>query len=236
MKIIAVITARSGSKLIPDKNIRSLGGIPLLGWSLKALSKSKLVEKIIFSSDSDSYFEIAKSINDEIIFHKRSSELAEDVPSELVLLDIENKFEDLFDDDSIIVLIQPTTPFLTSKNIDECIDKLLNEPRMNTSISVKAVEEFPEWIITTKDGHTDIGLCKDIMGDVGVRQNLSKRFIPNGGIYAIRQSFLKKEKKIIDNETLIYEMPKLNSIDIDNEEDFLICDSLIKSGIILKPE
>ena len=230
MKIIAVITARTGSKSVPDKNIRNLGGLPLLGWGLKALTKSKLVEKIIFSSDSDSYFEIAKSINDKIIFHKRSSELAGDVPSELVLLDIVKKFEDLFDDDSIIVMIQPTTPFLSAKNIDECIDKLLNEPKMNTSISVKTVEEYPEWIINAKNGYTDVGLCKDVMGDVSVRQNLSKRFIPNGGIYTIRQSFLKKEKKIIDNETLIYEMSKLNSIDIDNEEDFLICDSLIKSG------
>ena len=71
MKIISVITARSGSKSIPDKNIRVLGGIPLLGWGLNALGQSKLVEKIIFSSDSASYFEIAKSINDKIIFHKR---------------------------------------------------------------------------------------------------------------------------------------------------------------------
>ena len=68
MKIIAVITARSGSKSIPDKNIRNLGGIPLLEWSLKALSKSTMVDEIIFSSDSNSYFEIAKSIAISLVY------------------------------------------------------------------------------------------------------------------------------------------------------------------------
>ena len=236
MKIIAVITARSGSKSIPDKNIRNLGGIPLLGWSLKALSKSTMVDEIIFSSDSNSYFEIAKSINDEIIFHKRSSELAEDVPSELVLLDVIEKFDTMFDNDSIIVLIQPTTPFLSTSNIDECINNLVENPKMNTSVSVKILEEYPEWTIHSQSDNPNTGICKDIMGNVSVRQNLSKRFIPNGGIYAIRVAFLKKEKKIIDNETLIYEMSKLSSIDIDNEADFLICDSLVKSGIISEPK
>lgn len=231
MKIIGVITARSGSKAIPNKNIRNLGGIPLLGWSLKALSRSKLIEKIIFSSDSDSYFEIAHSINSDIIFHKRDTELAEDVPSELVLLDIIKKFKNFFDDDSLIVLIQPTTPFLSGKNIDECINKLLNNSAANTCVSVKKVEEYPEWIISLKNVNTDTGLCNNITGNVGIRQNLSKRYIPNGGIYAIRKSFLESKQKIIDNETIIYEMPKLNSIDIDDEEDFIICESLIKAGL-----
>ena len=68
MKIISIITARSGSKGVPHKNIRNLGGIPLLGWTIKAASKSKLSNKIILSTDSEEYFKIASSFNDEIIF------------------------------------------------------------------------------------------------------------------------------------------------------------------------
>ena len=60
----------------------------MLGWTVKAASKSNLIDKLVFSSDSDEYFKIAKSFNDKLIFHKRSSELSEDVPSELVLLDV----------------------------------------------------------------------------------------------------------------------------------------------------
>lgn len=231
MSVIAVITARSRSKSIPHKNIRKLGGVPLLSWVTKAATNSKLIDTVIFSSDSDKYYRIAQRINPEIIFHKRSHKLAKDVPSELVLLDTLKKFENLFDTKSIIVLIQPTTPFLTSKNIDDCIKKLKKNPKMNTCVSVKKVDEHPEWMLVQKKKNNQI-YSSSVSGKSGVRQNLVKRFIPNGGVYAIRTEFLKKSKKVIDKETLIYEMPKIQSIDIDEENDFLICESLVKSGLI----
>lgn len=231
MSVITVITARSHSKSIPHKNVRKLGGVPLLSWVTKAATNSKLIDTIIFSSDSNKYFRIAQRINPQIIFHKRSSKLSQDVPSELVLLDVLTKFENLFDTGSIIVLIQPTTPFLTSKNIDNCIKKLTKNPKMNTCISVKKVDEHPEWMLVQKKKNSQT-YSSSVSGKSGVRQNLAKRFIPNGGIYAVRVKFLKKSKKLIANETLICEMPKIRSIDIDEESDLVICESLIKSGLI----
>ena len=62
MSVIAIITARSGSKSVPNKNVRVLGDKPLLGWVIQAVSKSKLVDKIILSTDSDEYFNIGKCI------------------------------------------------------------------------------------------------------------------------------------------------------------------------------
>ena len=139
--------------------------------------------------------------------------------SEEVLLDISKKFEPYFDEDSITVLIQPTTPFIDGNDIDLCIKKLINNTNKNTCISVKKVSEYPEWMITQKDGFSDIGVTENIIGLKGVRQTLTQRWIPNGGIYAIRTSFLLKFEKYIEDETLVYEMPKLVSLDIDDEED-----------------
>jgi CMP-N-acetylneuraminic acid synthetase len=233
MKIIAVITARSGSKSIPHKNIRELGGKPLLCWGINALSRSKSVEKIVLSTDSDEYYRIGKSFYDKIIFHKRTPELAEDVPSELVLFDAIKKMNDLFDDDSIIVMIQPTTPFIKSKHIDECVSMLIKRPEINSCISVRKISEHPEWMIIKKDDKDNIGVCNDVSGDLNVRQNLQKRWISNGGIWAVKRKFLEKSRKIVDNEkVLLYEMPRLNGIDIDEEEDFIICEALVKSGIM----
>ena len=76
MTVIGIIPARSGSKSVPNKNTRLLGNTPLLGWIVKAASKSCMIDKLIFSSDSDEYFKIAKSFNDQLIFHKRSSQLS----------------------------------------------------------------------------------------------------------------------------------------------------------------
>jgi len=228
---IAIIPARSGSKSIHEKNIKTLGGIPLIGWTIKAISNSKLIDTTIVSTDSEEFFNTAKSFNEKIILHKRSSELAEDVPTEFVLEDVLKKFNDSLKID-LIVLIQPTTPFISSKNIDECIEKIKQNQRMNTCVSVKVVTEYPEWMLFKKNSQTDVCTFNKIPLDSEVRQTLTKKWIPNGGIYVIRKEFFEKEKRCISSETLIYEMDKLHSIDIDEESDFLICEALVKSGTI----
>ena len=66
-----------------------------------------------------------------------------------------------------------------------------------------------------------------------MRQNLKKRWIANGGAYAIRKSFFEKNKKIIDEKnTLVHEMPKIKSLDIDEEYDFMLCELLANSGLV----
>lgn len=231
MKNIIVITARSGSKGIPNKNIRKLGKIPLLGWVTNAAGKSKTVDKVILSTDSEEYFKIAKKINKEVMWHKRSKELAEDVPSELVLLAVLKDFDHLFEPDSFVILVQPTTPFVSSRDIENCINLLRNHPDINTCISVKQVSEQPEWMITRIAD--SIGSCQNLAGDISVRQNLQQRWIANGGVYVVRKKFLEEKHKVIDeSKTLIYEMSKIRSMDIDHEDDFIICESLVKSGIV----
>jgi len=230
MNVIAIITARSGSKSVPHKNIKNLGGIPLLGWVVKASSKSQLINKIILSTDSDEYYKIAKSFNSEILFHKRTPELAEDVPTEQVLLDVITNSQ-FFNDDSLLVLLQPTTPFITAENIDKCIRLILDNPKINTCVSVKKISEYPEWMLTQVT-EKEIFVCNDLSGNNNVRQNLTQRYIPNGGIWVIRKTFLENKKKIVDDEgTMILEMSQICSMDIDNVDDFTICESLVNFGV-----
>jgi len=231
MSIVGIITARSGSKSVPNKNIRILGKSPLLGWTVQAATKSIKIDKLILSTDSEEYFDKAKSFNKNLIFHKRSAPLSEDVPSELVILDIVEKYENLFDDDSIVVVLQPTTPFITSDDIDTCIEKLQQNPDFNSCITVKQVSEYPEWMIIPNDDNEKI--CK-VSPEESIRQNLQQRWIPNGGAYVVRKNFLEKTKSIIDkNAILIHEMSKIRSMDIDEEEDFQICEAIVNSNILL---
>lgn len=231
MNVIGIITARSGSKSVPNKNIRILGKVPLLGWLVQAATKSMKIDKLILSTDSEEYFKTAKSFNKNIIFHKRSAQLSEDVPSELVILDVLEKYENLFDDDSIVVVMQPTTPFITCDDIDTCIEKLQQNSDFNTCITVKRVSEYPEWMIIPNDD--DEKICS-VSSKESIRQNLQQRWIPNGGAYAVRKKFLEKTKSIIDkNAILIHEMSKIRSMDIDEEEDFQICEAIVKSNILI---
>ena len=230
---VAIITARSGSKGLPHKNIRTLGEIPLLGWTIKALSKSKLVNNTILSTDSDEYFKIGSKFNNKLIYHKRPEPLAEDVPSEFVILDAINALKEYFENESLIALVQPTTPFLTHIDIDACINKMIKNPSVNSCVTVRSVSEYPEWQFTKKEGTIDICISGNLAGEISVRQNLRERWIPNGGAYIVRKTFLEKTKKVIDEQgILIHEMSKLKSIDIDDLEDFNMCEALINSGFI----
>ena len=199
MKALAIIPARSGSKGLPGKNIKKLGRLPLLGWGIKAALASKKLENIIISTDSEEYFQIAKSINPEIIWHLRTPELAEDVPTEDVILNVLKKMHEKFKDIELLVIIQPTTPFVSSNDIDKCIQMMSENPEINSCISVKSVSEFPEWMILSEDGK--IGKSENLAGDVSVRQNLKSRWMANGGVYVVKKEFLEKEKKIIDNNS-----------------------------------
>ena len=78
-QIIALICCRGGSKGIPKKNIKLFAEKPLLGWTLETAKESKVFDDIILSTDSEEYFKIACSFNNEMLFHKRTAELAEDV-------------------------------------------------------------------------------------------------------------------------------------------------------------
>jgi CMP-N,N'-diacetyllegionaminic acid synthase len=229
MNIIGIITARSGSKSVPGKNIRILGNIPLIGWISKSSMKSQKIDTMILSSDSDEYYEIAKSFNEKIIFHKRNAALSEDIQTELVILDVITKFPTLFDDDSIIVILQPTTPFITVKDIDSCIKKLQQNPDFNTCITVKQVSEYPEWMISSVENNK---ICQ-ISPNESIRQNIKQRWIPNGGAYAVRTKFLIENRSIMDkNSILIHEMSKIRSMDIDDEDDFQICECIAISNLL----
>lgn len=228
MSVVGIITARSGSKSLKNKNELKLGTLPLLGWIVNSASKSKKIDYLIFSSDSERYYNKAKKINKKIIFHKRNKFLSKDVTSEKVLLDVTKKFPSLFEKNSIIVLLQPTTPFILTKDIDSCITKLEKNSKHNSCITVKSVSEFPEWMITKNKKKFSILLEKKF----SIRQNIEERWIPNGGAYAVRLQFLQKNKSIFDNSnTLIHEMPKIRSMDIDESDDFELCKAIVKAKI-----
>ena len=127
-------------------------------------------------------------------------------------------------------MLQPTTPFISTKDIDTCISKLLKNDNFNTCITVKQVSEFPEWMITQDIENNKI--CK-MTSEESIRQNIQQRWIPNGGAYAIRKSFLEQNKILIDkNSLLIHEMSKIHSLDIDEEEDFEMCKAIVNSDIL----
>ena len=142
-RVLAIIPARAGSKRVKNKNIRELGGVPLIGWTLKDLHKSKYIDLAYVSTDS---LEIQKVVTDFGIesFPLRSPDLATDHSSSAdVITDILLHRKVGYD---IIVLLQPTSPLRTVEHIDLALEQFINT-NAGSVISVCKTEVPLDWIV-----------------------------------------------------------------------------------------
>jgi len=217
MKILAVIPARGGSKGIPNKNIISVGGKPLMVWSIEAALGSRHITKTIVSSDSDAILNVAKHHGAEALM--RPADLAGDeAGSEGLIvhaLEEEQKSGNVYD---YVMLLQPTSPLRGTKEIDEALS-LLQISDAKALISVSLPEHTPYKAFKLNSNGYLEGLI-DNKTPFMRRQDLPQTFMPNGAIYLIETAqFLKTGALFCEEGTIAYEMSREKSLDVDTMED-----------------
>jgi len=232
LNIIGVIPARGGSVGVPLKNIRELCGKPLIYYVIKAALASKYLRRVIVSTDHEEIARVSREYGAEVPF-KRPADISEDVPTELVIqhaVKFIEKEEDRKID--IVVTLQATTPLLNNNDIDATIEKLVKED-FDSVITVKEVEEYPWWMMRMDEkGLIKPFLGQDLLGEITVRQNLERLYIPNGGAYATKRDILMKENRIIGKKCGAIVMPLERSVDIDTELDFKIIETIMREGYV----
>ncbi len=116
-KVLALITARGGSKGLVKKNIRLLNSIPLIAWTIKEAHKSERIDRLVLSSDDDEIIKVAKDYSCEVPF-KREAHLASDTAtSDDVILDALSRIDGY----DTLILLQPTSPLRIREDIDSCL-------------------------------------------------------------------------------------------------------------------
>ena len=233
LNIIGVIHARGGSVRIPLKNIKPLGGRPLISYMIKAALGSKYLNRVIVSTDHQEIKRVSEEYGAEVPFI-RPPHLATDCPSEWVS---QHAVEFVEAQESrsvdIVVTMQPTTPFCLSSDIDACLDILLSSPQLNSVFSAKLVQEKPEWMFTVQENHQAQLLMEgELKGDRGVFQSLPSLVIPNGAIYATRRNTLFTEGVVISKKTGVHIVSPERSVDIDEPLDLLFAEFLLDKGVI----
>lgn len=224
-KILAIIPARSGSKGLKDKNIKDLNGKPLIAHTIEVAKKSNLFSEIIVSTDSERYAEISREYG-AIVPFLRSEELSSDaVSSTDVILDVLKKMEDLGKKYDSFILLQPTSPLRTIKDLQGAY-KLYQEKGANAVISVCEMEHSPLWSNTLPENLSLDNFLKKENDDN--RQRLPIYYRLNGAIYISNVKYFTKYKDFYCKDSYAYIMSKENSIDIDDELDFNIAKYLIK--------
>jgi CMP-N,N'-diacetyllegionaminic acid synthase len=192
-QVWAFIPARSGSKSIKNKNIVILKKKPLLAYSLLTAKKCKNIDKIIFSSDSMKYFNIAKKYAN-IIFHKRKKTISLDKSTDFQFF---NDFVSNFNGTlpRFFVHLRPTTPFRDSKIIDKIIDQFIKKEKKYSSLrSVGPRNITVNKSVIIKDGMLFSPFFKSFNLDKinFPRQKYSNSFLPNGYIDIIKTKSILK--------------------------------------------
>ncbi len=223
-KILAIIPARSGSKGLKDKNIKMMNGKPLIAYTIEAAQNSKIFEDIIISTDSEKYAEIVKKYGGSVPY-LRDKKLANDnAKSSDVILDILNRVEKKYDS---FIMLQPTSPLRTEKNIIEAY-KMYLEKKANSVVSVCEMEHSPLWANILNEERRMDSFLKGI--DVNKnRQELETYYRINGALYIANVEYFKKYQDFYYKDSYAYIMEKENSIDIEDELDFKIAEYLIKN-------
>lgn len=226
-RILAVIPARGGSKGIPRKNIKELNGKPLIGYAIEEASKSKYIDKLIVSTEDKEIAQVSKQLGAEIPFLRPMELAADDTPGIKPILHAVNWFNEKGCTFDYIICLQCTSPFRKVEQIDEAIEKLVNED-VDSIVSICESEVSPFWMKRIENG-----IMKDFLSDIQFyprRQDTPKIYRLNGAIYIAKLEILLKNKNWYTKNTLAYVMDRKSSIDIDDMIDFKFAEFLMKEN------
>lgn len=236
-KILAVIPARGGSKGVPRKNIRKLGGKPLICRMINSAIKSKMITHVALSSEDKEILSVANKCgkgNKKFFLVNRPQKLALDSTPSLPVVqhaveDIEKREKIKFD---YIVLLQPISPFIYADDIDKSVKKLI-KTKADSVVSVYRVSGGMHPIKMKKIVNDRLLQYVDGMKEtIFRRQDLAPVYKRNGGIYAVTRRVIMKNifphGFFMGKTVRPYIMPAERSIDIDTEIDFLLAEIMEK--------
>lgn len=217
-KVLAVIPARGGSKGVPRKNIRPLGGKPLLAWSIEAARRSRYIDRVILSSDDEEIIAVARQAQCEVPFVRPAELAKDDTPGVEPILHALRMVPGY----DYVVLLQPTSPFRRAEDIDRCIEACVNA-QAPCCVSVTAPDKSPFWMFSM-DEQARLAPVLAAADGFARRQDLPPVYALNGAVYVAQTDWLLETGSFITSDTLGCEMSKEHSADIDSEEDLAYCE------------
>ena len=219
-KVLAIIPAMSGSKSVPHKNIRMIAGKPMLAYSIEHALNCPKIERVIVSTDSEEYAEIAKSYGAEVPFN-RPAELAQDTSLDIEVflhaLTYLKEYENYIPD--IVVHLRPTYPIRDNRDIENMIEMLERDETADSVRGIVRAKETPYkmWRLE-KDGE-----IKPLLKDFTEAYNMPRQALPcvysqNACIDVVRSQVIIQKHSMTGEKILGY--PMEHNYDIDTEDEF----------------
>jgi len=225
MRILALVPARGGSKRVPNKNIRVLGGKPLINWSIEAAQGIPEIVDVVVSTDSPVIAEVARAAG-ALVPWLRPEELSTDTASSVVVcMHALDWYEKENGQVNGLLLLQPTSPFRKTQTIQAAI-QLFKKYAERPVVALSPAQSHPMW-------------CYRVTGDAvhpfldGAHQPIRSQDLPpayviNGELYLATPSYLRANSSFLGSETvpLLIE-DKREALDIDTDWDWLLAEKLL---------
>lgn len=226
-EVLGLITARGGSKGLPGKNVRMLAGKPLIAWTIEAARRSRSLGRIVVSTDDDEIAGVARVWSGEVPFIRPKELAQDDSPHvESVLHALEWLAEHDRYRPQYVVILQPTSPFRTSEDIDGSVRTAL-ESNADAVASVSQSHDHPFLARRLTD---DGALTEFVPCDVAYprRQVLPPAYSLNGAVFVHRCEAVTRTHSLNSEQTLAFVMPAERSWQIDTPWDFHVAELILR--------
>jgi CMP-N,N'-diacetyllegionaminic acid synthase len=228
-RCLAVIPARGGSKAIPGKNIRLLGGRPLIAYTIEAARKASSVNRVVVSTDDEAIAAVAHEAGAAVPFRRPAELAGDDVPTWPVVAHAIAHYEthEGWRPD-VVVTLWPTTPFRSTEDIEAGLALL--DAETDTVVAMTGIEErHPFWMKRLDDGWVRPFVPE--AARLVQRQQLPPLYMMNGG-FTIRRRHVfdwlaAGEAEYVRERTRGHVMDAARSIDINTELDFVLAETLL---------
>lgn len=234
LNILGVIGLRSGSKGVPNKNIRPLAGKPLAGWIIEKARNSRYINRVVVSTDSEEYANVAREYGADVPY-LRPKELAADNSPEyeyvrhlIEWLEAKQGYRP-----DIVVRLMATVPLQTTEDIDAAIDELLKDPEAHSAVVIAEARQHPHKALKLMDdgkgGQRLVTYFTESGREVTpiARQNYEKAYF-RANIIASRRDTIFATDSLTGDRVRYHIIPQERAIDIDSPVDFLLTEYLME--------
>lgn len=221
--ILGMINARGGSKGVPRKNIRDLGGKPLIAWSIDVAKQVPELSRCIVSTEDDEIAEIAVKYGGDVPF-MRPPHLASDEAIQLdtILYNVKKIESSLGHEIDAIALLQPTHPFRTAEDVSGCI-KLLQDTNADCAITIAPNKHHPLGLWKRQENADGLKMFLNADSDLSQgfnRQEMPELFMRTGAVYVISRNCLINNQSLYGSYVEGYVVNGFRSwFNIDDEDD-----------------
>ncbi len=231
LDLLMVVPARSGSKGLPDKNIRPLAGKPLLSWTAQTITDAALPKALaVLSTDSEHYAEIGRGSGLAVPFLRPACHATDAASSLQVVEHALDWFREHYAYlPAWVMLLQPTSPFRSPAILRQAV-AVVDGGKADAVIGCKEIQRNLTTLFQMSNGFMQ-ALDKRQPTQAS-RQQSPPLLTPNGAMYLCRTDFLLMHKSFYPPHTVPLVMNTIQSLDIDTEDDWAIAEAFIKQGLV----